>query len=134
MPALSGFALVFCCCCCCCCCWFVFFFFFFEIRSCNFNSLNPIFNDALTSLLAHQPPEVMKKKGYRGQGRVDLFRKVLWKSVQVTGYQAAEALLTHKHFMDTPAVQFSRVGLVTVVTRPSRASQASAWAPVSRRD
>lgn len=36
-------------------------------------SSTSIFNDrnALTSLVAHQPPEVMEKKGYRG---VDLFR------------------------------------------------------------
>jgi hypothetical protein len=41
---------------------------------------------------------------------------------------------THKHLMDTPAVQLSRVGLATVVIGPSRDSQASALAPVSRRD
>ena len=36
--------------------------------------------------------------------------------------------------MGTPAVQFSSVGLTTVVTCPSRDSQASVLAPVSRRD
>jgi hypothetical protein len=31
---------------------------------------NPILNDALTSLLAHHPPEVVEKKGYGGSGPV----------------------------------------------------------------
>jgi hypothetical protein len=36
--------------------------------------------------------------------------------------------------MATPAAQFSRVGLATAVTPPSRDSQASALAGISRRD
>jgi hypothetical protein len=39
-----------------------------------------------------------------------------------------------KHFMDSPAVQTGRVGLATVVMWPSRDSQASDLAQVSRRD
>ena len=47
---------------------------------------------------------------------------------------AEAAQSTRKHFTDTPAVLFVRVGLATVVTRPSRISQASAKALVIRRD
>jgi hypothetical protein len=36
--------------------------------------------------------------------------------------------------MDTPKIQFSRVGLATVVTKPSKDNQASLSAPVSRRN
>jgi hypothetical protein len=36
--------------------------------------------------------------------------------------------------MDTPAVQISRVGLATAMTRPSRDSQAPVLAQVTRQD
>ena len=45
------------------------------------------------------------------------------------------AQTTHKHFTDTPEVQFSSVRIAAVVEKPSRNSQASAEsAQVSRRD
>ena len=73
---------------------------------------------------------------------MDLFRKVLWRNSCLCCLEicssvhrlAAAARSTRKHFTDTPAVQFSRVRLATVVTQPSRDSQASALAQVSRRD
>jgi hypothetical protein len=70
-----------------------------------------------------------------------LFRKVLWSnfhlccleisSLHVSRQQQLNPL---KHLMDKPTVQFGRVGLATVVTRPSRDSQASASTQVNRRD
>jgi hypothetical protein len=60
---------------------------------------------------------------------------VVWTSVaQFTGYQEAAARSTCKHFIDTPAVRFSRVGLATVVTWLNRGRQAPASAGVSRRN
>ena len=72
--------------------------------------------NALTSLVAHYPPEVEGKKGW-GWG-VDLFRKVLWRDSHLCCLEirssvhrlAAAAQSTRKHLTDTPAVQFSRVG------------------------
>ena len=75
-------------------------------------------------------------------GKVDLFKKVLWSNSQLccleigsSGHRlAAAARSTHNHLTDTPAVQFSEVGLATAVTQPSRDNQASASAQVRRRN
>jgi hypothetical protein len=47
---------------------------------------------------------------------------------QFTGQQAVAGGSTHKHFIDTPAVQFSIVRLTTAVTRLNRFSQSLALA------
>jgi hypothetical protein len=55
-------------------------------------------------------------------------RKVLWSNSRLCWLEisssvhrlAVAAQSTQKHFMDTPAVQFSGIRLATVVTRPSR--------------
>lgn len=40
---------------------------------------------------------------------------VVWKlAIQFTGWQAMAAWSTRKHFMDTPAVQFGRVGIASI--------------------
>jgi hypothetical protein len=73
---------------------------------------------------------------------VDLFRKVLWRNSCLCCLEicssvhrlAAAARSTRKYFIDTPAVQFGRVALAKAVTKPSRASQASASAGIIRRD
>ena len=54
---------------------------------------------------------------------MELFRKVLFINFcleigsLVTGYQAEAARSTRKHVMDTPAVQFGRVGIATAEQR-----------------
>jgi hypothetical protein len=78
-------------------------------------------------------PEVVEKKGFgdrAGGGGLDLFRKVLWSNSHLCYLEivssvhslAAAAQSTGKHFMDTPAVQFGRVGVTTVVTQLSKDS------------
>ena len=75
----------------------------------------------LGTCLAHYPPEVAEKKGLRGSGPVKkgslkqspLHCQEIGRSVHRS---AAAAPSTHKHFTDTPAVQFGRVGLATAVT------------------
>jgi hypothetical protein len=81
----------------------------------------------------------MEKKGY---GEVDLFRMVLWSNSHLYCLEISSSVhrltvaarSTHKHFSDTLAVQFGRAGLATAVIQPSKDSQASASAQVSRRD
>jgi hypothetical protein len=76
---------------------------------------------------------------------MDLFRKVLWSNSHLCSLEisssvhrlASAAWSTGKHFTDTPAVQFSRVRIANkpaAVAQPSRNSQVSALAQVSRRD
>ena len=58
-------------------------------------------------------------------------------AVQFTGQQAVAARSTCKHFTDTPAVQFGSQDSkpeLAVVELPSRDSQASASASVTRKD
>ena len=72
---------------------------------------------------------------------MDLFRKVLWSNSHLCCLEtsssvhrsASTARSTGKHFTDTPAVQFGRVGIATAVSRPSRDSQASACRNTRRR-
>jgi len=47
-------------------------------------------------------------------------------------FTAVAARSTRKHFLDKPVVQFSRVWIAAAATRPSRDSQASAKAQVSK--
>jgi hypothetical protein len=108
---------------------------------CNFNFLNLIKSHLKCFNLPSSPPHT------RGSGKGRIWGKwtglerffgatpicVVWKSaVQFTGQQ--QQLDPLAYFTDTSAVQFSRVGLATAVTQPSRDSQASASARVSRRD
>jgi hypothetical protein len=74
---------------------------------------------------------------------VDLFRKVLWSNSHLCCLEISSSVrrlagksgsIHSQHFTDTPAVHFSRTVLATAVTQPSRDSQASALARVSRRD
>jgi hypothetical protein len=75
-------------------------------------------------------------------GEVNLFRKVLWSNSRLccleigsSVHRSAVAAPSYcRHFTDTAAVQFSRVGLATAVTGSNRDSQASASVQVSRRD
>jgi hypothetical protein len=76
-------------------------------------------------------------------GEVGLFRKVLWSNSHLCCLEigssvhrlAGSSSSTHLQTLtDIPAVQFSRVWLATAVTPPSRDSQTSALARVSRRD
>jgi hypothetical protein len=71
------------------------------------------------------------------------FEMVLWGKSHLSHQEVsgsvrrsvAEAWSTREHFLDIPAVQFSRFRIAAVVVQPSRNSQAlaeSAW--VSRRD
>lgn len=73
---------------------------------------NDGFKNALTSLLAYPPPEVVEKKGWGkwtclemvfGTTRICVVWKLtVHRSTATTGS-------THKCFTDTPAVQFNRV-------------------------
>ena len=87
------------------------------------------------SLLAHHQLEKVKKKSYYDTGKLDLFG--YGSLVQIlsafSGNQqysvhrlAGAAQFTHKHFMNTPAVQFISVMIAATVAWPSRNSQASA--------
>ena len=83
----------------------------------------------------------------RGSGKERTWSKwtclemVLWskfhlhcqKIISLVHRSAVTAQSTHKHFTDTPAVQFSSSGLATAVAKPSRNNQISAeLAQVSR--
>ena len=76
-----------------------------------------------------------------GVGEVDLFRKQL-QSVLSGNLEIGSSVhrlggsgrSTHKHLMGTPTVQFGRIRVATMETGPSRDSQASTLAQVSRRD
>jgi hypothetical protein len=58
------------------------------------------------NLLAHHPPEVVEKKGYR---RVDLFRKAHWNNSCLCWLEISSSVhrLAGKHFTDKSTVQFS---------------------------
>jgi hypothetical protein len=118
---------------------------------CNFNFFQmSIFNrflNTLVSLGANHPPEaVEKKERIWGGGGVDLFRKVLWSNSRLCCLEisssvprsAGAARSTRKHFMAPPTVPAQKSQdskhKSTAVALPSRDSQASALARVSRGD
>jgi hypothetical protein len=68
-------------------------------------------------------------------GSLEQLPSVLSENLQFSSQEsAAVAQSTHKHFTDTPAVQFSRAGIAAMVAQPIRNSQASALAQVSMAD
>jgi hypothetical protein len=75
-------------------------------------------------------------------GKVDLFRKILWSNshhccleISSSAHSLEIAVQsTSKHFTNTPAVQFSRVRLAIVLTKPSKDIQATASAQVTKRN
>ena len=100
------------------------------------------FLNVLTSLLAQPLTRGSGKERIQGKWT---WTKVLWSNFRLCCLEINSSVhrltvtagSTCKHFTDRPAVQFGRAGLTTVVTQPSRdsqASQASALAQVSRTD
>ena len=72
--------------------------------------------NALTFLVTHHPPEVVGKKGYRRSGLLERFfgATPVCNHVEIGSSvhrSAVAAQFTRKHFVDTPALQFGRVGI-----------------------
>jgi hypothetical protein len=94
----------------------------------------------LTSFVAHHPPEVVEKKEYGESGQVWRSSCLCCLEISSSVHRSAVAIQsTHKHFTDTTAVKlvwWNRNSKLesAVVALPSRESQPSASALISRRD
>ena len=93
--------------------------------------------------LPSSPPPTRGSEKERMWGKWTCLEMVLWSNSHLRCQEISSSVprsvvaaqTTHKHFTDTPEVQFSSVRIAAVVEKPSRNGQPSAEsAQVSRRD